>query len=84
MYIKESVPQVATIFTVHSTILGRTIASAGLPLYKELETYHGESMARRFNIMSQYSLEKTAALSAILLRSCYLERMSSFYRRKRM
>lgn len=74
--IKESVPQIATIFTIHSTILGKTIASAGMSLYKELETYHGESMARKFNIMSQYSLEKTSALScdAFTVLSSSLER----------
>lgn len=62
LYIKETVPQIGTVFTLHSTILGRTIASNGLPLYKDLETYQGDSIARRFNVFSKYSLEKTAAL----------------------
>ena len=60
LYIKESVPQIATVFTAHSTILGRTIATNGLPLYNELETYQGDTIARRFNVFSKYSLEKTA------------------------
>jgi glycogen phosphorylase/synthase len=62
LYIKEFVPQVGTVFTTHSTIIGRTIASGGLPLYKEMETYQGDAMARRFNILAKYSLEKTAGL----------------------
>ncbi len=78
LYIKENVPQVATVFTVHSTILGKTISSAGMPLYKELETYQGEVMARRFNVLSKYSLEKTSALgcdaftaiSHVLVKEC--------------
>lgn len=62
LYIKEFVPQIGTVFTTHSTIVGRTIASDGLPLYKDLDTYQGDVMARRFNILAKYSLEKTACL----------------------
>lgn len=61
LYVKEFLPQIATVFTTHSSILGRTIATNGLPLYKELESYQGDAMARRFNVFSKYSLEKTAA-----------------------
>jgi len=64
LYLKEFVPQIGTIFTAHSTIVSRSIASNGLPLYNELETYQGEAMARRFNVLSKYSLEKTAANSS--------------------
>ena len=84
LYIKEFVPQIATLFTSHSTILGRNIASNNLPLYNDLESYPGDATARRFNIYSKYSLEKTAAhgcdafsvISDILARECrhFLER----------
>lgn len=78
LYIKEFVPQIATVFTAHSTIVGRTIASNDLPLYKELENHQGDALSRRFNVAAKYSLEKTAAqgcdafttLSELTAREC--------------
>ncbi len=61
LYLKEYVPQVGTLFTTHATVLGRTIAGNNLPLYAEMENYHPDSVANRFNIRSKYSLEKTSA-----------------------
>lgn len=63
LYLKEFVPQIGTVFTAHSTVVSRSIAANGLALYNEMETYQGEAMARRFNVLSKYSLEKTAANS---------------------
>lgn len=60
LYIKELVPQIATVLTAHSTVIGRTLATNGLPLYRDMESLSGDAMARRFNVVSKYSLEKTA------------------------
>ncbi|MCX6267167.1 MAG: alpha-glucan family phosphorylase, partial [Bacteroidetes bacterium] len=64
LYLKERIPQVGTVFTAHSTIVGRSIAANGLPLYKNLENYNAESMARQFGVMAKFSLEKLAAHEA--------------------
>jgi len=61
LYLKERVPQVGTVFTAHATVVGRSIAANGLPLYKNLENYNPEGMARQFGVMAKYSLEKLAA-----------------------
>jgi glycogen phosphorylase/synthase len=58
LYIKEFVPQIATVFTAHSTVPGRAIATNGLPLYKDMETYQGDAISKRFNVFSKHSLEK--------------------------
>jgi phosphorylase/glycogen(starch) synthase len=61
LYLKERVPQVATVFTTHATVVGRTIANNGLPLYKNLENYNAEAIARQFGVMAKYSLERLSA-----------------------
>lgn len=64
LYLKEFVPQVGTVFTTHATVLGRTIAHNGLPLYKNLENYNPEAIARQFGMTAKFSLEKLAAREA--------------------
>lgn len=62
LYLKENLPQVATVFTTHATILGRSIAGHNWPLYRDLEFYNPESTARDLGLTAKFSLEKNAAL----------------------
>jgi len=64
LYLKEYVPQVGTIFTAHGTVVGRTIATNNLPLYREMESFNPDNIARQFGIVAKYSLEKLAASEA--------------------
>ncbi len=64
LHLKEHVPQIGTVFTTHGTVIGRSIASHGLPLYKNLENYNGETIAGQFGVMAKFSLEKLAAEEA--------------------
>ncbi len=64
LYLKELVPQVGTVFTSHGTVLGRTIATHGLPLYSNLENYNSEAIARQFGVLAKFSLEKLSANEA--------------------
>jgi phosphorylase/glycogen(starch) synthase len=64
LYLKENVPQIATVFTTHATVIGRSIAGNGLPLYDNLESYDAEELANRFQVKSKHSLEKLSALNA--------------------
>jgi phosphorylase/glycogen(starch) synthase len=52
---------VATVFTTHATVMGRSLAGNGYPLYSGLESFNADEMARRFNVTAKHSLEKTAA-----------------------
>ncbi|MGQ9846960.1 MAG: alpha-glucan family phosphorylase [Bacteroidales bacterium] len=61
LYLNTHTPQIGTLFTTHATILGRTIAGNGLPLYSKVDEYNSEEMAHRFNITSKFSLEKISA-----------------------
>lgn len=64
LYLRKKTPQVATVFTTHATVLGRSIAGNHLPLYSGLENFQPEAMARQFNVLSKYSLESLAAKNA--------------------
>jgi glycogen phosphorylase/synthase len=64
LYIKKALPQVATIFITHATVLGRNLAANNRPLYSEIETYDADEIAREFNLVSKQSLEKLAANEA--------------------
>ena len=64
LFLKDKLPQVATTFTTHATILGRTIAGNKLPLYGNLDNYNPQALAKRFNITAKYSLESISAKEA--------------------
>ena len=64
LYLNEHVPQIGTVFTTHATVVGRSIAGNGLPLYSKFDTYNAAQEARSFNVTAKNSLEKMAAYNA--------------------
>ncbi|MDR1417474.1 MAG: DUF3417 domain-containing protein, partial [Prevotellaceae bacterium] len=64
LYLKSHVPQVATMFTTHATVMGRCIAGNGQPLYNNLKSYDADIKAREFNVTAKQSLEYCAAQHA--------------------
>lgn len=64
LYIKEFLPRAGTIFTSHSTVIGRMLASQNIKLYKELDNIVPADAAKKLNIISKNSLEKLAAVHA--------------------
>ena len=64
LYLHNTLPQIATVFTTHATALGRCIAGNGLPLYSKLKEYNPCETAGKFHIQSKHCLEMlTAQLS---------------------
>ncbi len=61
LYVKHTVPKIATIFTTHATSIGRSIAGNHLPLYKNFKDFDGDQMARELNMVSKHSIEKITA-----------------------
>jgi phosphorylase/glycogen(starch) synthase len=61
LYLKRQMPQIATVFTTHATVVGRCIAGNGYPLYKNLPATNGDVAANDFNVISKHSLEKLSA-----------------------
>lgn len=64
LYLKDRLPQVATVFTTHATAVGRALAGNNRPLYKDLNSYNAEEVAKEFNIISKQSCEKLSAQNA--------------------
>lgn len=64
LHVKGTCPSVATVFTTHATSIGRSICGNGKSLYKYLQQYDGDVMARELNMQSKHSSEKAAALFA--------------------
>lgn len=64
LFLKERIPQIGTVFTTHGTVIGRCIAGNRLPLYKTLENYNAETIAKQFGISAKHSLEKLSAHEA--------------------
>ena len=62
LYIKNRLPQIATIFTTHATSIGRSIAGNMKPLYDYLFAYNGDQMAMELNMQSKHSIEKQTAM----------------------
>lgn len=64
LYLKQNNPSIATVFTTHATVMGRSIAGNGLPLYDQIEKYNPDMVAREFSVVAKHSLEKLAAQNA--------------------
>lgn len=64
LYLKHHMPQIATVFTTHATVLGRSIAGNNLPLYGNLNQYSADILAQEFNVLAKQSLEKLSARHA--------------------
>ena len=57
LYLKKALPQVAIIFTNHSTVLGRELSGNNRPLYQELKNYNPDDVAKEYRVVSKQSLE---------------------------
>jgi len=64
LYLKKFAPWVATSFTTHATVLGRSVAGNNRPLYGKMEEYNPVQIAREFNVVAKQSLEKISAAEA--------------------
>lgn len=78
LYLEDKMPQIGTVFTTHATVLGRSIAGSGWPLYSKLEQYNPAQTARDLQVISKHSLESISArvadtlttVSGITAREC--------------
>lgn len=61
LYLQEHSPRIATTFTTHATILGRTLAGNNEPLYSKLQEFDGYSYAKKYRIVAKYSIERISA-----------------------
>lgn len=61
LYLKQSAPGIGTVFTTHATVLGRAIASGGVPPLNGLNGSSPEQVAENCGVRAKHSLESVAA-----------------------
>lgn len=64
LYLKTSTVKLATVFTTHATVLGRTISASGRDLYGELNDINPDSEADRYGNQAKHLTEKNSANAA--------------------
>lgn len=64
LYLKDRVPSVATMFTTHATVTGRSLAMDDRALYRDFGKFDTDAVAKEMNIVSKLSLERLAAANA--------------------
>ncbi len=64
LYIEIFAPWIATSFTTHATVLGRSIAGNNRPLYGKMKEFNPVQISREFNVVAKQSLEKISAAEA--------------------
>lgn len=67
LQLKHEAPEISTVFTTHATVVGRSIAGNGFPLYDNIEQYNALKVAEDFNVRSKHSLESISAQQADVL-----------------
>ncbi|MBS3174770.1 glycogen/starch synthase [Candidatus Woesearchaeota archaeon] len=55
---------IATIFTTHATMLGRTLSSSGIDLYNNLEKLDPEKEAEKYKIVDKFTTEKACTVNS--------------------
>lgn len=64
LYLIDKKLPIATVFTTHATILGRTLAGDGRPLYDILDKIDPEQEAKNYGLLPKFTMEKAAAEQA--------------------
>jgi len=68
LYLKSKEANIATVFTTHATMLGRTLAGSGFDLYKLINEKMNHStsvdLARRYGVIDKHSVEMACAKNA--------------------
>jgi len=64
LYLKMMEAKIATVFTTHATMLGRSMCGSGMNLYENLEKLDPEPQARALKVIDKFSTERACANNA--------------------
>lgn len=64
LYLKRKAPNIATVFTTHATMLGRSMAGSGRDIYSEMDQLDPTKEATNFNVTAKCSMETVSAREA--------------------
>ncbi|MFH1789211.1 MAG: hypothetical protein ABH834_07505 [Candidatus Altiarchaeota archaeon] len=89
LYLKQRGAKIATVFTTHATMLGRSLAGSGIDIYTMIkEKTPSETIldyARRYGVIDKHSLELACSVNADVLSTVSLvtaEEVAFFWGRK--
>ncbi|MEM4245199.1 MAG: glycogen/starch synthase [Candidatus Nanoarchaeia archaeon] len=66
LYLKKRNVQVATVFTTHATVLGRTLTGNGRPFFEVLNQIDVDKEVYNYNVQAKHQLEKAACQNATI------------------
>ncbi|MCK9230608.1 MAG: alpha-glucan family phosphorylase [Syntrophales bacterium] len=61
LYLNEHVPEIATVFTLHSTVVGEALADSGEAPARIMATVSAGDMASKAHVSAEYSIEAVAS-----------------------
>jgi len=64
LYLKKKNVRIATVFTTHATVLGRTLASSNVDLYNVWNKINPDQEVYKYNIEAKHLVEKNSAAFA--------------------
>lgn len=64
LHLRKACPEIATIFTTHATVLGRSLSGSGLDIYGSYKVQDPDAEARTHGVAAKHSMEKASAREA--------------------
>lgn len=64
LYLKQAAPQISTVFTAHSTVLGRCIGGSGGDIYMIMDEIDSAQESKKHGVSAKFSLEGISARQA--------------------
>ena len=61
LYLKKNNVRIATVFTTHATVLGRTLANSSIDLYNIWEKINPDQEVYKYNVEAKHLVEKNSA-----------------------
>ncbi|MBN2283502.1 MAG: alpha-glucan family phosphorylase [Deltaproteobacteria bacterium] len=61
LYLKKQVPEIATVFTSHATMLGRALSARGIDIYSKFAEIIPQETAAKVHVAAKHSMETVAA-----------------------
>jgi len=61
LHLKKVNSKVATVFTTHATVLGRTLSMNDVNFYKDIKNINPQEQAKKYNIITKFQTERESA-----------------------
>lgn len=64
LHLKRNNVKIATVFTTHATVLGRTLVGNNIDIYQTISKINPEKEALKWNVQSKHQIEKASAIAS--------------------